>query len=150
MVRKKTLLFSLVVLFVFSFFHVLLDQAEARRLGGGRSFGSKPSYQRSAPQPQRSAPRQNQGTQQGQAAPASPSASPRPWGGMLGGLLMGGLIGSLLFGGHGLTGPGLLDIMVFGGLVFFLIRYLRSRSMAAEPSQVRRLPSRPILIRPIS
>lgn len=133
MVRKKTVIFSLVVLFVLSFLHVLLDQAEARRLGGGRSFGSRPSYQRSTPQPQRSAPSQNQGTQPGQAAPASPAATPRPFGGMLGGLVMGGLIGSLLFGGgHGLTGPGLLDILVFGGLVFLLIRYLRSRSMAAE------------------
>jgi predicted lipid-binding transport protein (Tim44 family) len=52
---------------------------------------------------------------------------------MLGGFLMGGLLGSLLFGGmHGLTGPGLLDILLVGGLIFFLVRFLRARRMAAE------------------
>jgi predicted lipid-binding transport protein (Tim44 family) len=52
---------------------------------------------------------------------------------MLGGLLMGGLIGSLLFGGmHSWGGPGLLDILVFGGLLFFLFRFLKARRMAAQ------------------
>lgn len=114
----------MVALFVLSFFLVLLDQAEARRLGGGRSFGSRPSYQRSAPS-------QNQAAQPGQAPPASPAATP---GGMLGGLVMGGLIGSLLFGG-GFTGPRLVDILLFGALAFLLIRYLRSRRMATEGLQ---------------
>jgi len=130
---KKPAILCLLALFILSFFSALLDQAEARRLGGGRSFGSRPSYQRSAPQPQRSTPSQNQGTQQGQASPTSPAAAPRPWGGMLGGLVMGGLIGSLLFGG-GFTGPRLVDILVFGGLAFLLIRYLRSKRMATEGS----------------
>ena len=52
---------------------------------------------------------------------------------MLGGLLMGGLIGSLLFGGmHSWGGPGLLDILVLGGLLFFLFRFLKARRMAAQ------------------
>jgi len=52
---------------------------------------------------------------------------------MLGGLLMGGLIGSLLFGGmHSWSGPGLLDILIFGGLLFFLFRFLKARRMAAQ------------------
>lgn len=135
MAQKKAVILCLAVLFGLNFFLFLLEQAEARRFGGGKSFGSRPSYQRSAPQPQRSAPSQNQGTQPGQAAPA---AAPRPWGGMLGGLLMGGLIGSLLFGG-GFTGPGLVDILVFGGLAFMLIRFLRSRRMAAEGYQSAQL-----------
>ena len=128
---KKSFVLPLVVLFVLSFFPVLLDQAEARRLGGGRSFGSRPNYQRSAPQPQRSAPGKNQANQPGQAAPGSPAPSP---GGMLGGLVMGGLIGSLLFGGA-FTGPRLVDIVVFGGLAFLLVRYLMSKRMATEALQ---------------
>lgn len=125
---KKPVVLPLVALFVLSFFHVLLDQAEARRLGEGRSFFSRPSRQRSAPQPQRSVSSQNQPAQPAQAAPASPATTP---GGMLEGMVMGGLIGSLLFG-SGFTGPGLLDLVVFGGLAFLLIRYLRARRTAAE------------------
>lgn len=46
---------------------------------------------------------------------------------------MGGLLGSLLFGGmHGFGGPGLLDILIVGGLLFFLFRFLRARRMATE------------------
>jgi predicted lipid-binding transport protein (Tim44 family) len=52
---------------------------------------------------------------------------------MLGGLLMGGLIGSLLFGGmHSWGGPGLLDILIIGGLLFFLFRFLKARRMATQ------------------
>jgi predicted lipid-binding transport protein (Tim44 family) len=52
---------------------------------------------------------------------------------MLGGLVMGGLIGSMLFGGgHGFGGPGLMDIIVLGGGLFLLMRYLRSRKTAAQ------------------
>jgi len=52
---------------------------------------------------------------------------------MLGGLLMGGLIGSLLFGGmHSWGGPGLLDILLIGGGLFFLFRFLKARRMATQ------------------
>ncbi|MEJ5358636.1 MAG: Tim44-like domain-containing protein [Desulfobacterales bacterium] len=112
-------------------FFVLLEQAaEAARLGGGKSFGSRPSYQRSAPLPSPSpspaAPR---------PGAAQPAVSPQPafggFGGMLGGILMGGLIGSLLFGGgHAWGGPGLLDLVVFGGGLYLLFRLLRARRTA--------------------
>jgi len=50
---------------------------------------------------------------------------------MLGGLLMGGLIGSMLFGGgHAYGGPGLFDILLIGGGLFLLYRFLRARRMA--------------------
>jgi predicted lipid-binding transport protein (Tim44 family) len=52
---------------------------------------------------------------------------------MLGGLLMGGLIGSLLFGGmHSWGGPGLLDMLIVGGLLFFLYRFIKARRMATQ------------------
>jgi predicted lipid-binding transport protein (Tim44 family) len=127
MFRKKRLILSLVMLFVFALFYTWIEQAEARRMGGGRSFGSNPSYQRSAPSP--TSPQKSPS----QPAPATPAAAPRPFGGMLGGLLMGGLIGSLLFGGmHSWGGPGLLDILIIGGLLFFLFRFLKARRMAAQ------------------
>lgn len=133
MFRHKRLIFSLIALFSLALFYTWIEQAEARRLGGGRSFGSSPSYQRSAPQPsspQRTQPSQTQPSPQ---SPGTPGAAPRPFGGMLGGLLMGGLIGSLLFGGmNSWGGPGLLDIIVFGGLLLFLFRFLKARRMATQ------------------
>ncbi len=106
----------------------LAEAAQAARLGGGKSFGSRPSYQRSAPLPSPSP-----GTPQPGGMPAA--AAPRPafggFGGMLGGMLMGGLIGSLLFGGgHAWGGPGLLDLLVFGGGIWLLFRLLRARRTA--------------------
>jgi predicted lipid-binding transport protein (Tim44 family) len=130
---RSRVVFMVSIFSLFALSNTWIEQAEARRLGGGRSFGSSPSYQRSAPQPsspQRSQPSQTQPSPQ---SPASPGAAPRPFGGMLGGLLMGGLIGSLLFGGmHSWGGPGLLDILVFGGLLLFLFRFLKARRMAAQ------------------
>jgi predicted lipid-binding transport protein (Tim44 family) len=112
------------------------DVAEAARLGGGKSFGSRPSYQRSAPAitPSPTSPQvsPSQPTQQGPVAGPTPSPMGR-WGGMLGGLLMGGLIGSLLFGGgHAYGGPGIFDILLIGGGLFLLYRFIRARRMATE------------------
>ncbi len=104
-----------------------VQPAWARRMGGGKSFGSKPSYsQPSTPPPAQARtqtpPPPPPGTQAGataqpgQTAPkpspqaAAPGAAANPGsrgfmgglGGMLGGLAIGGLLGSLFFGGsHG-------------------------------------------------
>ncbi|MBI4774745.1 MAG: Tim44 domain-containing protein [Deltaproteobacteria bacterium] len=43
---------------------------------------------------------------------------------------MGGLIGSLLFGG-GFAGPGLLDLLLVGGALLLVFRFLRTRRLAA-------------------
>jgi predicted lipid-binding transport protein (Tim44 family) len=113
-------------------FYVMGEAAEAARLGGGRSFGSRPSYQRSAPAPSTS-PTSPQ-MRPGQTSPQMPGAASGMgrWGGMLGGLVAGSLIGSLLFGGgmHGAGGIGLLDIALIGGGLFLLMRVLRARRMA--------------------
>jgi len=128
---RKTV-FLLVCAFLMSF--VLDGYAEARRAGGGRSFGSKPRYQRNVEKP--AAPQKD--AQQSQAAPqTAQNPSSRGafggLGGMLGGFLMGGLIGSLLFGGMGeFQGPGLLDILLIGGGLFLLLRFLRARRAATQ------------------
>jgi predicted lipid-binding transport protein (Tim44 family) len=113
--------------------YFLHETAEASRMGRGGSFGSKRSYQRSAPAPaQNPAPSQ---AKQGQTA-QQPVTAPSPmgrWGGMLGGLVMGSLIGSMLFGGgQGAGGPGLMDLLLIGGGCFLLFRFLRARRMAAQ------------------
>jgi predicted lipid-binding transport protein (Tim44 family) len=111
--------------------YLCVETAEAARLGGGRSFGSRPSYQRSAPAP--SAPQPGIRSPAPQAPAGMPSGMGR-WGGMLGGLVMGSMIGSLLFGGgmHAGGGFGLLDMLVIGGGLFLLLRFLRSRRAATE------------------
>jgi predicted lipid-binding transport protein (Tim44 family) len=123
----KRSLAVLSVVFTLCLFYLFQEAAEAARLGGGRSFGSRPSYQRSAP-----APSPTPTSPQSQPGLSQPNPMGGRWGGMLGGLVMGSLIGSLLFGGgHGSGGVGLMDIIVLGGGLFLLMRYLRSRKTAA-------------------
>ncbi len=131
----KTKWVSLAGLFilVLAVFYLMEEAAEAARLGGGKSFGSRPSYQRSAPAPSTSPTSPQMGP--GRTTPQMPGAASGMgrWGGMLGGLVAGSLIGSLLFGGgmHGAGGIGLLDIALIGGGLFLLMRVLRARRMAA-------------------
>jgi predicted lipid-binding transport protein (Tim44 family) len=133
MVRFLTLLIAVMLLVPF------VDEAEAKRFGGGRSFGSKPSQSQPASQPRQTNQQTTQrdaGSQQ-QATQAAPGAAPRAggmMGGMLGGLLMGGLIGSLLMGGGLGGGIGLVEMLLIGGGIYLLFRVLRSRRSAMEPA----------------
>ena len=123
--KKITLL---LVLALGLFFVHSLETAEARRFGGGRSFGSRPSYSQkfSKPATPNASPRQ-------QAAPHAPMGGRGMFGGLLGGMLMGGLLGSLFFGG-GFHGPNLMDVLLIGGGLFLLVRFLRSRQAATQGS----------------
>ena len=100
-----------------------IQDAEAKRFGGARSFGSKPSYsnpyRRSTTKPTRSASQQR-ASQQNQAARQSMS---RRGGlmGMLGGLALGGLLGAMFFGGA-FAGLNFMDILVFGGIAYLLYK----------------------------
>jgi predicted lipid-binding transport protein (Tim44 family) len=113
-----------------------LDDAEARRFGGGGNFGGRSSY--SAPY-QRSAQPSRPGNQQQQAGRSSPAANPgfanRGLMGMLGGLAIGGLLGSLFMGG-GFHGFNFLDMLVLGGIAFMLYKMFAARSRAAQPPPV--------------
>lgn len=103
----------------------LSSSAEAARLGGGRSFGSRPSFNRSAPAPSPA----RQGMQQ--QAPGGAAAPVRGglMGGMLGPLLAGSMLGALLFGGA-FSGISMVDILMIGLLVWMLMRILRGRRPA--------------------
>jgi predicted lipid-binding transport protein (Tim44 family) len=114
------------------------------RAGRGGSRGSR-SY--SAPaRPSSSSPMTPSNPSRSLNQPSSPAAPQRPgffgggmMRGMMGGLAgfaLGGLLGSMLFGGlghgfgHGLGGfggIGLLEILLIGGGLFLLFRFLRNR-----------------------
>lgn len=96
----------------------IADTADARSRAGGTSFRSAP----------RTSSVQN-------TAPAQPRKSSGFAGGLAGGLL-GGAIGGLLFGsmfGGGGQGMGILPILLFAGVGFFLFRrFAKSRQKASH------------------
>jgi len=98
-----------------------IDDADARRFGGGKSFGS----QRSFNQPRQ--PAMNQPAMAGK-----PAASPMRSGlmGMLGGLALGGLLGALFFGGA-FDGINLFDIVLIGAIAFALIWFFKRKAESA-------------------
>lgn len=111
------------------------DYADAARMGGGKSFGSKPSMSTTARQP---AGMQRQATP---GAPAAGAAAAKPgllggMGGLFGGLLAGTLLGSLL-SGNGFGGGGFLDIILFAILAFvawkLFQRFRASRGQQPAP-----------------
>lgn len=97
---------------------LVVDTADARSKGGGKSFRSVP----------KTAPTQT-------TAPVQ-QKKPGGFGTGLAGGLMGGAIGAMLFGslfGGSGEGMGLLPILLFAGLGFFLFRkFARSRQNVAQ------------------
>lgn len=114
---------------------VSLSNAEAKRLGGGGSFGkSSPSYSRQAtPQgPAQSA------TAPKPAQPAAPAPA-SPWRGMLGGALLGLGLGALLshFGLGGELANIIGTVLMIGLLAIaaiVLFRLMAGRKAAQQPS----------------
>jgi predicted lipid-binding transport protein (Tim44 family) len=106
---------------------LVVEHAEAARLGGARSSGvqrsvtppSKPAQQQAAPQAQKQAQPANSGSR---------------WGGILGGLAIGGLLG-YLFGGNGVLGILVLALLAFGAVV--AIRALASRGAQQAPQRMQ-------------
>lgn len=106
-----------------------ISDANAKRFGGGSSFGGRSSY--SAPYQRSATPAQRPANQDQQQA-ATPNQAAKPgWAnrgglmGMLGGLALGGLLGSMLGGAfHGIN---FLDILVFGGIAFLLYKLFAAK-----------------------
>jgi predicted lipid-binding transport protein (Tim44 family) len=121
---RHFLLTFLIVLFSMSF---LLTDAQAKRFGGGRSFGMSRSLSRPAPinsfRPQ-------------QANPVSSGMN--KWLGPLAGFAMGGLLASL-FMGHGI-GTGILTWLMVAGVILILWRLLQNlmlKSVRPAPFQAQ-------------
>ena len=114
--------------------YALPDTADAARLGGGRSFGSRPSMSQPAQAP---SAMQRQSTQQRQQAAQAQQPQRKGFlggmGGLLGGLLAGSLIGSLLFGG-GFSGGGIMDILLLGILLFVGLKLFARARNKAQPA----------------
>lgn len=113
--------------------------ADAARLGGGRSFGGSSIMSRPAPMPRAPAGStfQQPGAALNRQAPAGAATASRfgGMGGLFGGLLAGSLLGSL-FMGHGFAGGGgLLDIVIIGLVIYFVVRFLRRRRDASSSAQ---------------
>jgi predicted lipid-binding transport protein (Tim44 family) len=119
-----------------SFLAVAIPDAEARRLGGGKSFGSRPAYK--TPYQRQAAPAQpgrgQQTTAQQHNAQQRTALANRGglWG-MLGGLALGGLLGALLFGGA-FEGLNFLDILLFAGVAYLLYRLFVARQRSTHGS----------------
>lgn len=117
-----------------------VQDAEAKRLGGGKSFGSRPAYslpyQRATPpaSPARAAdaaPAAAQNAVQRQAL-----ANRGGLMGMLGGLALGGILGALLFGGafEGINPFDIVVLIALAGLAYFLFAAWRRRAAAPAPA----------------
>jgi predicted lipid-binding transport protein (Tim44 family) len=121
-----------------------LETMADARAGGGRSSGSRGSrsYQAPSRPDQTSQPRREATAQQAQQpAPMMPQS-----GGFMRGLgtaVLGGFLGSMLFsglagaggfgGGLGGSGFGMMEILLFAGLAYFLYRKFRTSQAAAAP-----------------
>lgn len=114
---------------------LVVAEAEAARLGGGRSMG----IQRSVTRPPSATPARpaQQAAPAQKAAPGQPAQAPQPsglsrWMPLLGGLAIGSLLGSL-FGGSGLGGLLFLALLVFGTVAF--VKAFMRRGEAPSPVQ---------------
>jgi predicted lipid-binding transport protein (Tim44 family) len=113
----------------------LASEADAKRLGGGRSTGA----QRNVTAPPASTPAKPAQAQPGQ--PQQPQAAPAPqgsrWGGILGGLAIGGLLGYLL-GANGMAG-GVMGMLLLAALIFGGVMLVRMLTRPREQAPVQTL-----------
>ncbi|RZU44990.1 putative lipid-binding transport protein (Tim44 family) [Fluviicoccus keumensis] len=125
-------------------FTLTMETAEAKRMGGGKSFGR--SYQ-TAPAPSRNsadAPSRQQQTMAGQPGQGSRKGL---MGGLLGGLLVGGLFAAL-FAGGAFNGLQFMDILLIGVLAFIMVKLInawRLRRNATPTAPQRPAPTQPVL-----
>lgn len=123
-----------------------MSVAEAKRLGGGGSFGKQSSMQRqSTPPSQQSAKpaqQQNAAAQNNAANPAAAAKPASPWKGILGGALLGLGLGALLshLGIGGALASMISTILMIALLAFaamFIYRMLKRKNNTAPDSGLR-------------
>ncbi|OWW21057.1 Tim44 domain-containing protein [Noviherbaspirillum denitrificans] len=118
---------------------VVVSEAQAKRMGGGGSFGK----QSQSVSRQQAAPMQNQQAAPAAAKPAAPAAAPAPvqkpsmWKGLLGGALLGLGLGALLshFGLGGALASMISTMLMVGLLAaaaFFIYRMLTAKKNGAQ------------------
>jgi predicted lipid-binding transport protein (Tim44 family) len=130
-----------VAFFIFFFFLIGIMELDVfARVGGGMSSGSRGSRSFSSPSQPYSAPSQTSpSTAPSQPmSPQMPLQQPSIWrslamgvaGGFLGSLLFGGLSHGMGMGGFGGSGIGFLDIILIGGLLYILYKFIKRRKEA--------------------
>ncbi|MGH7794071.1 MAG: Tim44 domain-containing protein [Candidatus Binatia bacterium] len=141
--QRKLMLLGLGLLVFVGLAQIVLESCAEARAGGGRSGGFRGS--RSYRPPARPAQPTNPSEARREATPPQqqPTAPFGPRGGSMGGLgtaILGGFLGSMLFsglahaggfGGFGGSGFGMLEILLVGGLAYFLYRKFRSPAVAS-------------------
>lgn len=117
---SKSLISLFTMIVVATLLLLPLQEAEAKRFGGGASFGGKSGFSQKY---QRSAERS--------AAPSTAASTQgRPGlGSLLGGLAMGGLLAALFMGG-GFENINLFDILILALIGFMLFKLLSRRRLA--------------------
>lgn len=103
-------------------------EAQAKRFGGGKSFGSAPSHQARQATP----PAQSAAQAPGRQQPAAAASGASRWLGPLAGLAAGGLLASM-FMGDGFEGLQIMDLLIFGLIAFLLLRFLAARRAQQQP-----------------
>jgi len=131
---KKLILFTMLAAFGVSMLG-LADHADARRFGGGMSFGK---HRMKAPSQSRMSSQRQASPQRGLAGQRGSARSGMM--GMLGGLALGGLLGSMFFGGA-FEGINLFDILMIGGIIALVMMFLRKRASAQRPYYAASQPS---------
>ncbi len=125
------------------------EDAEAKRLGGGASFGSRASHSTAYKRQPSAAPAPSASQAQAMARNQSVREGLSRRGGlmgMLGGLAIGGLLGSLLFGGA-FENINFLDILMFAGVAYMLFRLLAARKAATTPQPAYQRQAEPAPLR---
>lgn len=103
-------------LLIFISFGLAVNDATAKRFGGGRGFGMMRAKNTFTQSPR---------TPKATSAAASRSVNSSRWRGALSGLLLGSLLTSL-FMGHGFGGA-ILSWIVVGVTVYLIVNFLRRR-----------------------
>jgi len=112
----RTLLVSFFTLIIG--FGLIVPDAEAKRLGGGFSFGKSYSTPKKV---QPASPTQQKAAPTGSSTTAAAQPRRSGFGGLMGGLLAGGLLGALFFGGA-FDGIQFMDILLIGLLIFAAVK----------------------------
>ena len=110
---------------------LVATEADAKRLGGGRSVGTQRNV---TPAPAKPAPQQA-APQQQQAQPAQQGSRWGMLGGLLGGLALGGLLG-YLFGGSGILGMLLVALLAIAAVIGVRAFMRRRTEEPARPMQL--------------
>lgn len=109
--------------------------AEAKRFGGGGSFGSKRSY--SSPFKKNTTQKKSFSQQKAASSNQQRKQQLSKKGGlmgMLGGLALGGLLGALFFGGA-FENFNFFDFLIIGGIIFAVMWFMRRKKPAMQQAR---------------